>query len=72
MTLPNISGLVTHFDATKITNKNNNDDNALKENEISGTTIKIKLDGTFIDKPLMIKKDGTFEQVSAIQVGGWI
>ena len=26
MTLPNISGLVTHFDATKITNKNNNDD----------------------------------------------
>ena len=26
MTLPNISGLVCHFDATKITNKNNDDD----------------------------------------------
>ena len=36
-----------------------------------GATFKVKISGTFEEKPLMIKKDGTFEQVSAMQVGGW-
>ena len=36
-----------------------------------GFTVGVKIGETFEDKPLMIKKDGTFEQVSAIQAGGW-
>ena len=38
----------------------------------AGSFVKV-YDGTgFVEKPLMIKKDGTFEHVSALQVGGWI
>ena len=37
----------------------------------TGVSVGVKISGTFEQKPLMIKKDGTFEQVSAMQVGGW-
>ena len=36
-----------------------------------GVHISIKISGTFVDKPLMIKKAGTFEQVTNVKIGGW-
>ena len=48
------------------------DGHNIEFNFISGVTVNIKLSGTFIEKPLMIKKNGTFEQVSTKQVGGWL
>ena len=36
------------------------------EDEVTGATVKIKLNGTIVEKPLMIKTGGVVRQANAI------